>query len=69
VPFKELDKITVCQPKELSLSTGDRLQLKANAQSQPRSRLKRSSRRFKSLKPSGAKLNFSKHKFRKRVEA
>ena len=33
VPFKELDKITVCQPKELSLSTGDRLQLKANAQS------------------------------------
>ena len=34
VPFKELDKITVCQPKELSLSTGDRLQLKANAKSQ-----------------------------------
>ena len=34
MPFKELDKITVCQPKELSLSTGDRLQLKANAQSQ-----------------------------------
>jgi len=34
VPFKELDKITVCQPKELSLSSGDRLQLKANAQSQ-----------------------------------
>lgn len=34
VPFKELDKITVCQPKELSLSAGDRLQLKANAQSQ-----------------------------------
>ncbi len=33
VPFKELDKITVCQPKEISLSTGDRLQLKANAQS------------------------------------
>jgi len=31
VPFKELDKITVCQPKELSLSTGDRLQLKANS--------------------------------------
>ncbi len=39
VPFKELDKITVCQPKELSLSTGDRLQLKANAQSQDGRRL------------------------------
>jgi hypothetical protein len=34
VPFKELDKITVCQPKELSLSGGDRLQLKANDKSQ-----------------------------------
>ena len=39
VPFKELDKITVCQPKDLSLSTGDRLQLKANAQSQDGRRL------------------------------
>ncbi len=39
MPFKELDKITVCQPKELSLSTGDRLQLKANAQSQDGRRL------------------------------
>jgi len=39
VPFKELDKITVCQPKELSLSSGDRLQLKANAQSQDGRRL------------------------------
>ena len=39
VLFKELDKITVCQPKELSLSTGDRLQLKANAQSQDGRRL------------------------------
>jgi conjugative relaxase-like TrwC/TraI family protein len=39
VPFKELDKITVCQPKELSLSTGDRLQLKANTQSQDGRRL------------------------------
>jgi len=39
VPFKELDKITVCQPKEFSLSTGDRLQLKANAQSQDGRRL------------------------------
>jgi hypothetical protein len=34
VPFKHLDKITVCQPKELSLSTGERLQLKANDKSQ-----------------------------------
>jgi ATP-dependent exoDNAse (exonuclease V) alpha subunit len=34
VPFKDLERITVCQPKELSLSAGDRLQLKANAQSQ-----------------------------------
>jgi len=39
VPLKELDKITVCQPKELSLSSGDRLQLKANAQSQDGRRL------------------------------
>jgi conjugative relaxase-like TrwC/TraI family protein len=34
VPVKETDKITVCQPKELSLSSGDRLQLKANDKSQ-----------------------------------
>jgi hypothetical protein len=34
VPFKELDKITVCQPRKLPLSSGDRLQLKANDQSQ-----------------------------------
>jgi len=34
IPFKHLDKITVCQPKELSLSSGDRLQLKANDKSQ-----------------------------------
>ena len=39
VAFKELDKITVCQPKELSLSNGDRLQLKANGQSQNGRRL------------------------------
>jgi ribosomal protein S8E len=39
VPFKELDKITVCQPKDLSLTSGDRLQLKANAQSQDGRRL------------------------------
>ena len=34
IPFKDLERITVCQPKELLLSTGDRLQLKANSQSQ-----------------------------------
>jgi len=39
VAFKELDKITVCLPKELSLSNGDRLQLKANARSQDGRRL------------------------------
>jgi conjugative relaxase-like TrwC/TraI family protein len=32
VPFQHLDKLTVCQPKELSLSSGDRLQLKANGE-------------------------------------
>ena len=31
VLFKHVDRMTVCQPKELSLSAGDRLQLKANA--------------------------------------
>ncbi len=30
IPFKYLDRLTVCQPKELRLSSGDRLQLKAN---------------------------------------
>lgn len=30
VPFAQLDKITVCQKKELALSVGDKLQLKAN---------------------------------------
>jgi conjugative relaxase-like TrwC/TraI family protein len=34
VALKDVDRITVCQPKELPLSTGDRLQLKANSQSQ-----------------------------------
>jgi len=33
VALKDVDRITVCQPKELALSTGDRLQLKANSQS------------------------------------
>ncbi len=30
VPFKFLDRLTVCQPRELALAAGDRLQLKAN---------------------------------------
>jgi ATP-dependent exoDNAse (exonuclease V) alpha subunit len=33
IPFKQLDKITVCQPKEMALSVGDKLQLKANGRS------------------------------------
>jgi len=39
VPFKDLERITVCQPKELSLSTGERLQLKANGKCQDGSKL------------------------------
>lgn len=31
IPFKMLDRITVCQPVEMSLANGDQLQLKANA--------------------------------------
>lgn len=31
VPFSQLDRISVCEPKELALASGDRLQLKANA--------------------------------------
>lgn len=31
VPFKILDRITVCQPVEMLLAKGDKLQLKANA--------------------------------------
>ncbi|HCL91541.1 MAG TPA: AAA family ATPase [Candidatus Paceibacterota bacterium] len=30
VPQHQLDRITVCQPRKISLATGDRLQLKAN---------------------------------------
>jgi ATP-dependent exoDNAse (exonuclease V) alpha subunit len=30
VPFKFLDRLTVCQPRDLALAAGDRLQLKAN---------------------------------------
>lgn len=33
IPFKQLDKITVCRKKELALSAGDKLQLKANGKS------------------------------------
>jgi ATP-dependent exoDNAse (exonuclease V) alpha subunit len=33
IPFKQLDKITVCQSKEMPLSSADRLQLKANGRS------------------------------------
>jgi conjugative relaxase-like TrwC/TraI family protein len=33
IPFKQLGKVTVCQRKELALSVGDRLQLKANGRS------------------------------------
>jgi len=33
IPFKQLDKLTVCQRKELALASGDRLQLKANGRS------------------------------------
>jgi conjugative relaxase-like TrwC/TraI family protein len=39
VPFKHLDRITVCQPKELPLCAGERLQLKANGHSQDGRRL------------------------------
>ncbi|MBI4661541.1 MAG: relaxase domain-containing protein [Verrucomicrobia bacterium] len=33
IAFKHLDKVTVCQRKEMPLATGDRLQLKANGRS------------------------------------
>jgi ATP-dependent exoDNAse (exonuclease V) alpha subunit len=33
IPFAQLDKITVCRKKELALSAGDKLQLKANGKS------------------------------------
>ena len=33
ISFKHLDKLTVCQRKELALAAGDRLQLKANGRS------------------------------------
>lgn len=33
IPFKQLDRVTVCQSKEMALSAGDKLQLKANGRS------------------------------------
>ena len=39
VPFKDLERITVCQPKEISLSSGERLQLKANGKCQDGSKI------------------------------
>jgi conjugative relaxase-like TrwC/TraI family protein len=39
VPFKDLERITVCQPKEFLLSTDERLQLKANGRCQDGSKL------------------------------
>ncbi len=39
VPFKDLERITVCQPKELSVSPGERLQLKANGRCQDGTKL------------------------------
>jgi conjugative relaxase-like TrwC/TraI family protein len=33
IPFKQLDKLTACQRKELALAAGDKLQLKANGRS------------------------------------
>jgi ATP-dependent exoDNAse (exonuclease V) alpha subunit len=39
VLFKDLERITVCQPKELSLSSGERLQLKANGKCQDGSKI------------------------------
>jgi conjugative relaxase-like TrwC/TraI family protein len=33
IPFKQLDKLTACQCKELALAAGDKLQLKANGRS------------------------------------
>jgi len=36
VAVKYLDRLTVCHPKELALSSGDRLQLKANGKSHVR---------------------------------
>ncbi|HTS16648.1 MAG TPA: MobF family relaxase [Verrucomicrobiae bacterium] len=39
VPFRFLDRLTVCQPRELALASGDRLQLKANGRTRQGRRL------------------------------
>jgi hypothetical protein len=39
VPFRFADRLTVCQPTELTLAAGDRLQLKANARTRSGQRL------------------------------
>jgi ATP-dependent exoDNAse (exonuclease V) alpha subunit len=39
IPFGFADRLTVCQPKELMLAAGDRLQLKANAKTRASQRL------------------------------
>jgi conjugative relaxase-like TrwC/TraI family protein len=39
VPFRFSDRLTVCQPRELVLATGDRLQLKANGRTRAGQRL------------------------------
>ena len=39
VPFRFLDRLTVCQPRELALASGDRLQLKGNGRTRQGRRL------------------------------
>jgi conjugative relaxase-like TrwC/TraI family protein len=39
IPFRFVDRLTVCQPKELMLAAGDRLQLKANVRTRNGRRL------------------------------
>ena len=39
VPFRFADRLTVCQPRDLALAAGDRLQLKANARTRTGQRL------------------------------
>ena len=39
IPVRFADRLTVCQPKELMLAAGDRLQLKANAKTRANQRL------------------------------
>ena len=39
VPFKFLDRLTVCQPRDFALASGDRLQLKANGRTRQGCRL------------------------------